>query len=691
MTTHRTTALAALLASLLIAPAANSAAAEPDPAKIPAAVFFDPPEMSHPVLSPRGDAIAVLVRNKSGRRQLAIVDTADVHKVNLAAGYDNVDIAGVRWVDDTRLVYSITREHESAWEQRDEASGLFAVDRDGSGQRTLILPNWESRASQTSSMIAQHVLTPDYLMWRTLRDGSGDVIVVHVRGTTSGNEERNHTDVEDTSPLRLNTRDGHTHDAITGTVPHHVFQWMVDDKGTVLAALAQADGQSTLLVQDSPGHWQDRAHFSSYKPGAIPFSLDEVGPDGRVYVLKTYEGADALYRLDLKTGEPEAEPLVNTKGFDFDGYLIGDSRNHKVLGVRYKIDADGTAWLDPSLTALQAKVDALLPGLVNNISLAECACSSSVLVTTYSDRQPAAYFLYDRANEKLTAIGQSRPMIVARQMAATSFERIKARDGQDLPVYVTRPSGKGPWPTVVLVHGGPQVRGWDWDWDPESQFLASRGYLVVKPEYRGSEGYGDALFVSGFKQWGLKSQDDIADATTWAASKGLADPKRTCIAGASYGGYATLMGLVRYGDLYRCGVAWSAVADIDMMYDLWWSDFDDDWKGYGMPVMVGDRIKDAAQFAETSPLRQAARITHPLLLAHGSEDQRVPIEHAERLHAALQAAHAPVTWVYYKEEAHGWSKPETRVDFYEKMAAFLNANIGAGSAPQSVAATSPAP
>jgi len=253
-------------------------------------------------------------------------------------------------------------------------------------------------------------------------------------------------------------------------------------------------------------------------------------------------------------------------------------------------------------------------------------------------------------------------------------------------VYVTKPHGKGPWLTVVLVHGGPNLRGWSREWDAESQFLASRGYLVVKPEFRGSAGYGANLEGAGFRQWGLSMQDDIADATTWAASRGWSDARRTCIMGGSYGGYAALMGLVRYPDLYRRGVALAAVADIGMMYETWWSDQSDDWKGFGMTVTIGDRDKDAAQFAATSPLKQAARIKQPLLLAHGALDRRVPIEQAQAMRAALEANHAPLTWLYYPEEGHGFYFQKDRFDYYRKVEAFLGANIGAGAGAPTAAA-----
>jgi dienelactone hydrolase len=659
----------------LAAPGAWAATSGPAGSTVPVQAFFDAPDMSEPVLSPQGDAVAVLVRNNAGHRQLAIIDTSDVKRVAIAASFDDADITRVAWADDRRLVFEISHEDEAARYQK--GSGLFAVDRDGTGFRTLILTSWEAVPMQTGTNIVSRSLTPDFQFFRTLHDGSGDVVVLHwIGGEMAGNATRYHADWRGSVPMRLNTRTGKTSEIVPTPLPDHAMEWTVDDHGQALAAMSSSAGQSSLMVRDGAGHWLERARFASYGISAKGFNLQGVGADGRIYVTRNLDGGDALFRLDLATGQPEPRAIMSMPGFDFNGDLVQDWRDHKVLGVHYESDAAGTVWLDPAMAALQAKVDARIPGLINRIDPGDCACASRVVVTSSSDRQPPVFYLYGRDDGSLIQIGMERPQIQARQMASTDFMRIKARDGHDLPVYVTQPRGKGPWPAVVLVHGGPHLRGWYWEWDPESQFLASRGYLVVKPEFRGSTGYGSDLFTSGFKQWGLKSQDDIADATRWAFGQGLADPKRTCIAGASYGGYATLMGLVRYGDLYRCGVAWAAVADIQMNYDLWWSDADDDWKGYGMPVLVGDPVKDAAQFVATSPLQQAARIKRPLLLAHGGIDRRVPIEHAERLRDALEANHAPLTWLFYKDEAHGWYNPETRAAFYAAMAQFLDANTG---------------
>jgi dipeptidyl aminopeptidase/acylaminoacyl peptidase len=232
---------------------------------------------------------------------------------------------------------------------------------------------------------------------------------------------------------------------------------------------------------------------------------------------------------------------------------------------------------------------------------------------------------------------------------------------------------------VVLVHGGPHVRGNEWGWEPTGQFLASRGYLVVEPEFRGSTGYGQKLYAAGFKQWGLKMQDDIADAARWAIAKGMADPARVCIAGASYGGYATLMGLVRDPDLYKCGINWVGVTDMDLLYTGSFRHDDDvsaSFKKYGLAERVGDRVKDAQQLRDTSPILHAAKIRQPLLMAYGTEDKRVPIPHGRSFHEAVKAGNKQVEFVEYKGEGHNFKLVENRIDFWTRVERFLERHIG---------------
>jgi dipeptidyl aminopeptidase/acylaminoacyl peptidase len=201
---------------------------------------------------------------------------------------------------------------------------------------------------------------------------------------------------------------------------------------------------------------------------------------------------------------------------------------------------------------------------------------------------------------------------------------------------------------------------------------------VLEPEFRGSTGYGQKLFRAGLKQWGLAMQSDVSDGVRWAIAQGLVDPKRVCIAGTSYGGYAVLMGLVNDPDLYRCGFDWVGVTDLDLLFSASWSDTSDTAKKYGMPWLIGDPVADAAKLKATSPITNVARIHAPVLMAYGGKDLRVPIEHGERFHDALmKQPGAKSEWVVYDDEGHGWRTLETNIDFWNRVAKFLDANIGA--------------
>jgi len=420
--------------------------------------------------------------------------------------------------------------------------------------------------------------------------------------------------------------------------------------------------------------------FDGIDPAQSAFLPVDFDFDGRL-IVSARRGDEArtaaLYRWDAAQKSLPNEPFLALKGYDLQGKLLFDGPSRRLIGARILTDAEGVTWLDDEMRGLQERIDKLLPG-TNNQLLCETACKQQqrYIVVAGADRQPDIHFLFDKRREgrdALTLLGASRPWIDASLMAEQEPVRIKARDGLELPVYVTRPHGKGPWPAVLLVHGGPHVRGVTWEWNADAQFLASRGYLVVEPEFRGSTGYGDKLFRAGWKQWGLAMQDDVTDAARWAVAQGLADPKRLVIAGASYGGYAAMMGLVKDPAFYRAGINWVGVTDIDLMYSVSWSDFAGSvWQRYGMPRLVGDREKDRAQLDATSPLKRAGEIVRPVLMAYGTEDRRVPLPHGTRMRDALKAAgKVEVEWVEYPQEGHGFLLEKNLIDFWTRVERFL--------------------
>jgi dipeptidyl aminopeptidase/acylaminoacyl peptidase len=335
-----------------------------------------------------------------------------------------------------------------------------------------------------------------------------------------------------------------------------------------------------------------------------------------------------------------------------------------------------TKWLDPEMDGYQKAIDKALPG-TNNVLIREDD-AARLLVFSSSDTDPGRYYLFDLEKKSLEALPPTRPWLKPELMAERKFITYKARDGMVIPAYLTIPrgsSGKN-LPLVVNIHGGPWVRAYHWDeWSrwPEAQFFASRGYAVLEPEPRGSTGWGRKLFESSFKQLGLAMQDDITDGALHLVKEGIVDKGRMCLHGGSYGGYATLQGLVREPDLFRCGTPFVAVTDLGLWQTVQWSDtaqltdfFETDYI-----KMVGDSKADAALFEKTSPARNADKIKAPVLLAMGEDDVRVPLIHGETMRDALKKAGKNVEFVTYAEEGHGFNKQENVVDFYTRIEKFL--------------------
>ena len=659
-----------LLAAGAHAQATTAAASAPPPVQD----FFKRPMLASPVLSPDGRKLAMLVPGPSGRTVLAVADVETPTRRVGVARFDDADVGSVQWVNDKRLVFTAIDFQSALGDQF--SGGLYAVDVDGENFVWLI---GRGIAAESKGHPANRPLRANHVFARTLRDGSDDVLVVRYRFREFVDDPGGST------VLRLNTRSKATRELVQDE-PDHAFEWVLDGKAQPRSAISvDAKGIARVLLRDrNEGAWRELARYDSYDPppgSIVPAGFDK---DGNLLVRSLRDDparTTALFRLDLKTGQRDDKPLVAIKDHDLTGDLIFDRVSGELIGVNYVSDAQGIAWLHPEMQKLQQRVDELLPGTANLLRCGgDCLRQQRFVVASWSDRQPGVYFLFDKTRsgrDSLTLIGASRPWIDPRRMAQQDLVQVKARDGTIVPTYVTKPAGKGPWPTVVMVHGGPYVRGVTWGWNPDAQFLASRGYMVVEPEFRGSTGYGDKHFRAGWKQWGLTMQDDVTDVTNWAVAQGLADAKRLVIAGGSYGGYATMMGLVKEPELYRAGINIVGVTDIDLMYSVDWSDFAGSvWQRYGMSRLVGDREKDRAQLDRTSPLKRAAEITKPVLMAYGGKDFRVPLPHGTKMRDALKAAgKVEVEWVEYEDEGHGFLLEKNQIDFWTRVENFLARHV----------------
>ena len=322
---------------------------------------------------------------------------------------------------------------------------------------------------------------------------------------------------------------------------------------------------------------------------------------------------------------------------------------------------------------MQHSVDKALPDAVN---LLREDAGGKVLVLSYSDRDPGRWLLLDTATMTLRHIARERLGLDAEVMRPMQTLTYTADDGLTIPAYLTLPDGFAkPAPMVVYIHGGPVARD-EWGWDFDVQALAAAGYAVFQPQFRGSAGFGRKFEQAGYRQWGRAMQDDVTAGVKAMIARGVADPQRICIYGASYGGYAALWGLVKTPELYRCGISLAGVTDIGERFTDW-SDTNSSEAGREwMRFQVGDVGTMAADFDAVSPEKHAAQIRVPVLLAHGTDDRRVPIGHSKRMASALKAVHASVETHWYEDEQHGLSRIRDIVDFEVKLLDFLDRNIG---------------
>lgn len=656
-----------LLAAASLTPLAFadvSAQTTPAVAPPPLDTFFRDPALRGLVLSPTGTHIAG-IRPVNGRENVVVFDLA-ARKSLIITNFRDSDVADVKWVNGDWLVLGVYDRSRGSGDQM--FSGLHSIQRDANGFRSL--------AERSSLSDGGRLLPWGSKMLSQVRDAEGqltdEIIVETPRWQGRGRFE--------VRLYRVNVANGHFSPLDLRGSPRNVTDFVLDSQGLPRAALAvDEDGRSSLFVRDdAQAPWRVIASYAADESGAAmaPIKFDK---QGRLYVTAN-AGSDfqGIYTLDLKTGKLDPEPVVAVKGFDLGSNLVFRRDGDGLLGVHLEADRPLTVWFDEARRRTQAAVDQALPGMHNRLQFAgdDPTGKAPVLVSSSSDTDPGRFYLFDRETSRLASIGASRPWVKPEQMRPWRFFRYDTPDGLSIPAMVMTPSGEGPFPLVVLHYGGPWVRPIHHGWDENVQFLVSRGYAVFMPAPRGSTGFGYKLFRAGWKQWGLGMQDDVTVGVRSLIAERIADPKRVALVGASYGGYLTMMGLVKEPDLFRCGVDWVGVTDPGFMFSVTWSDFSRADSGrFRLDLLLGDPDKDKELFERTSPLKRAAEIKQPVLMAYGGLDKRVPIIHGERMRDALKAHNPNVEWVVYPDEGHGWLRLENKLDFWGRVERFLQKNL----------------
>jgi len=437
---------------------------------------------------------------------------------------------------------------------------------------------------------------------------------------------------------------------------------------------------------DAP--WRKIIEYGVLEPGVEPLDF---GPDGTLYVASRLESKDKLeiYKFDAATGKP-GEKIAKHLDVDLGliedpatgslaSPLIFDAKTNNLIGLKIDGDVPSTIWFDEKKARLQKTIDNSLTK--GNVNLIKPLVDGTYFISSSSGSDPGTYYWFDENKRQLVELGRQRGWIKPEQMGRVEVVRFKARDGLEIPSYLTIPAGKEAknLPLLVWVHGGPFGIRDEYIFDPEVQFIASRGYAVLQVNYRISGGFGLKHYAAGFRQFGQTMQSDLRDGVNKLVQDGIVDAKRVCIGGGSYGGYATMMGLIRDSDIYKCGINIVGVMDLFWWQDLGYTDFnlgDADAATAFLRLVIGNPITDGDMMKANSPRFHADKVNAPVLFIHGVNDRRVPIVHAESMRDALKSAGKPYEWLVFPDEGHGFNKESSRAEYYRKMESFLAQHIG---------------
>ena len=486
-----------LLAASLAAATTCGAADE----QIPIESFFKLAQYSAMAISPDGVHIAALAP-VNGRQNLVVLDLEHKKGAPLTQLGDR-DIVFFAWLNSKRLLVQTGKLGVRDDDAR--GGGLYAVDVDGSNDRRI------AEGGDELAFTGIRTTFTDTSLVRTLPD-SDDIIAVE----TLVEEHK----VTPGALVRINTRSARRTN-VSGTKPDAGDNelWVADNKGVARAFVAQSNSKVRIWYragENAP--WVKLDEFGALSEGQWqPLALAE---DDKTLLVGSHRGHDkeAIVRYDPEK-KTFGEVVASHPQVDL-STLVDDPATGAVVGVLYDADRAGVAWFDEKLASVQVALDKALAGAVNGFSWSNDR--QRFVIRSRSDVNPGSFYYFDRANGKLQWLADRMPWIDPKKMSPMTPVRYKARDGLEIPAYLTIPrgsSGKN-LPMVAVIHGGPWIPGDEWGFDREVQFLASRGYAVLQPNYRGTTRYGWKHFTASFKQWGLAMQDDITDGVQWAIEQG---------------------------------------------------------------------------------------------------------------------------------------------------------------------------
>ena len=627
---------------------------------IPIEQFYTGYEFTKPSLSPDGKSVAVL-HNHNGAKNLKVLDL-ETYEVTWITNYEASRVNWYTWLDNNQLAFSVVDS-----KGRPRLDDMFNVaSRDGRRMRRL-----------STQEAGRHLLQARFraITWLTFElldampDDPNHVLIttwnikLNRRLLKLDSIPTNETIFSDV--YRMNVNNGRMTRIVKN--PGGVYQWLVDHEHNVRVGVTRENDLSTRILHREGKQWTEVMRFGHDEESVWPL---EFSRDGKSLFVLSNIGRDtlALGLFDIQRGRL-IQTLFAHPDVDVSGLVYSKSAQRLVAAI-YTTDQTYYRYFIPQRARLERSVSRLFNGYATNITFNDDG--SSALVVAANDKNPGRYYHYDADKKELRELFRVNEALPEDQLSSTRSISVKARDDVVLQGYLTVPENKKPnGAMLIMVHGGPHsVRNY-WGFNPDVQFLVSRGYSVLQLNFRGSWGFGRKFERSGWYEWNAAIQDDIADAAMWAIQEGLAKEDKVCLFGASFGGYSAIMSLAKYPDLYSCAISFAGVSDLPKLYNQ--AQAENDMIRQWLDTVVG--AGSVSNLENASPLNYVSDIESPVLIAHGMRDSVVSVEQTRELEAELSRLGKQYLSIYYRDENHQLESVENRIDFFNRVAAFLQERL----------------
>lgn len=652
-----------LAAALLLAvlQAQSAAAAEPPPLE----AFLKPSKMEGVKISPNGKYLALEVPAEDSSALIVIDRETSETTAQLALPKDNY-VNAFDWATDDRLIVSPAIRIRGT-EVRTGTGELWGINADG--RRNTYLFGFRAEVKVGSRLGNNKPMRANALVLEPRATAEGRILVGIENWNESGEDTRMQLQWLDIDTGKLSGG--------AGRLPVRYFSASLTDPAgnlTIIDGLDKERHQQVFWRPTPDAEWQLLNDQSTSHRTLEPLAYAK---DGKQIYARVDDGSGPAFfvRFDPATGTEKV--LMRPKTASVGG-VVATADRRSAFALETREGRGGYAVIDR--TAPEAELaKSLMASFPGEHAIPNSFSKDGQVSTVYvrGDVNPGAFYVHDVASKKLVMVSARYPDLKPEALAPMEPIELQSRDGLALHGFLTRPVGVAAdakdLPLVVLPHGGPHGINDSWTYDPDVQILATRGYAVLQVNFRGSDGYGLKFRDAGYGEWGGKMQDDLTDATKWAIEQKIADPKRICMYGASYGGYAALMGAVVEPQLYRCVIGVSGVYQLELLNKKG----DTQRSAYGRDFLEEVIGKDPAWMRQHSPASRASEIKAAVMLVHGGEDERAPPEHAEAMKKALEKAGKSPLWHYEPREGHGFQNTANKVKMYQAVLDFLDQQIGA--------------